>query len=296
MGLSHLLATAFLTVAAIAFGTSVFRLLSDQSAQRLRELDESNASKMLGIVLKKRFEGTRSFQNLEMKVPGLGFKSQGPGFFVQSDTDFFGKPSPGNDRLIIVTKSIGTKALHLTTGYSPFNPLQVKGPGAASLSEVPTAGDYLVVSNVQHSEMLRVSAAPGQGSSWSIDPDLASSVSPTLAGVLRRHYVAGDSVEKAEFHIIGLDPSSKSVLDSTLGTGTPVVIGTNVRSFSAHYNLRDSTFECPSVSTASNIYTRDQWTDLNAEPSGKCYSRMKGIKIAFTTATKRNEYLFFANN
>ena len=246
-------------------------LADDLSAEQIR---------LAGFNLQKFLEGTRSFQNLSFQVPAAGLSCQGTGFCVVPDTDIFGNSSSGNDLVYLVTRVPLSVDLKIVT--APPN-LQIQTTdGTTSLAQVLSAGDYLVLSSVQLSEVLQLTASPSDSSSAQIQapsfgPTYQFGHSPGLSG----QYVAGDFVMKARILKLGLDPATGQLEYMDIGATTPTVVSRTVTQFSVSYALTNTSqvsAACAPLLTAPGTYSRANWAGINAS---QCYPGISAVQVNY---------------
>jgi hypothetical protein len=268
----------------IFFGAQSLNLIGSRNKHETAMHDLESDSKNIGIFLKQKLEGGKSFQNVLLRIPAATpLISRGPGFVIEKDKDLLGNASPGNDKIYLVS-SVDTAAYtKLATAFPPTLTVESLDT-SVPVSKIFADGDLMAVTKISSTELLKIPAPTTIGTASSPFTLTAAHFAHTLSGSgFNYAYAAGDRIGKAQLWEIGIDNISHTLSYRIYGTSSTSVLARNIKSFQIGYNLGPETSSCPSPvgSTADDVYLRDDWDTLNTTASRTCYMRIRSVKFSF---------------
>lgn len=297
--LIYLFVAVALVVIAVFLGLTS---LGQYSKKQGKPAENKASEKQLLAVqetLKKKLEGTRSFQNLAFRIPSLpGLQSIGAGFAVAPGADFQGKSSPDNDRIFIATKTELASSVKLAQEYALGVLVVTTSDPPANLSDLFKVGDFMVLSSPQSSEMLRVveplmtattSAVTVDASKGSFAPTFQE---PANSLALAGSYHAEDPVLKADIISLGMNVPTGELVEVSEQTGTVTTLEKGVSQFQVAYSLSDRDDYCKGLMTRTGTFSRADWARLNSDGNGNCYRRIQEIRLDFRAGGAAGSYLF----
>ena len=275
---------ALLTALLVIMVISILKTVQNSAKLNAVKSNLGNQALAAGLFLKNKLEGTRSFQNLAMAVPGVG-ASSGTGFYVDPDP-LFRNVIPGPDDLvhdtifIIVADQLNNRGRlgPPVPGQWTISTLD----GTAITPVFPGAGELIVLSRTTDSEIIHATNPPVVSGPTLNVGTFIPTFDCTFGGRITRNYVEGDYVRKATLMKVFLDPATNQLQASTVvgpGVGDPPhVIANNMTSFAISYNSfsaagKNKLGTCPDRTLTARVFEHD-WATQNVANAQRCYLQL----------------------
>lgn len=290
-------------------GITAMRSFQKATTRQLAEGNAANQSSAIAGFLKTRLEGSKSFQNLSIKLPLKNKASLGSGFIVEGNY-FLGKTGENSalckdrfDRMTLVVPKSANETFKLKKEISgsapPYIPALVtlapfstsKNPAAAF-----SKGDLMVISNTQSSQAIYVTTPPiSIGGNVEMTVGTAG-VTTLIGGTINSKFLDGDLVYPASMIEIGVEQSGESCVGQLIWQSldpaqtqptarTKNVVSEGVTRLNIAPVFETNLDDCPTLAS-STAYSTDaqKWKVINEDTSGKCYRALKSIKLQYAVS------------
>ena len=293
---------------AIFAGIQVLSTFQNASNRRIADSNAVSQSSSIGTYLKSNFEGTKSFQNLSLKISlgsGASISSRGAGFIVEKDAGVDGTVIPSNclgrfHRITFAVKDPLPTDVKLAQPLSSGNFQITAGTYLPNPENIFPQNQLLVVSNVSTSEPIFLNspiAYPTNFVRAGVNGELKLPITNEMkyflpGGNFQGEYLVGDPVYKLRLVRLGVELTDNTHCIGTLKAisvaptlngfnnlaSAPISIGVN--RFNAEPILDSNTSRC-SIINDQNKNNID-FAALNTDSTGYCYSIVKQLKTKYS--------------
>jgi type II secretory pathway pseudopilin PulG len=269
-------------------GSNWMRQMGKQQKHDEQLLSAERETHAITQLINLVFRGNSAFTNVTYRLPLTPeLVCVRWGFCVKSNTWSDGSTtSEPFDTIYYLVSAPGPMEVKLSGTFSTGGLSLAVQNGTTPLNQIFSPGDFIVLSRIQTSDVLRVTAALPSTPSGTLATVAAnfshSLLAPTTTATLAREYRSGDMAMRAALKKLSVDGTTKDITESLWDGSKSRVLGQQARKFKVAYTVSPSAL-CPEITLAANTYSED-WSWFVANPS--CYQRVATLRFSIQLASR----------